>query len=307
MEIRRIKGFRTIVEAGGLTKAAQPQALDLMHVTPSALSKSMRQLEREVGQRLFNREGRALRLTEHGQRLYHVSGTLIEQHARILRELDGSQSGPLRQLRLATYEVFSTHCLGALLETDLSAHPCQVLELGVGALERALEDRQADVGITYVPVPRRGLTFVAIGEIEFRIYVKRGTYSDTPFADVPFAIPTSKIAEGLSDVLGIDCWPYERVPRLVMYRLTSLESAFELCRRGMCAVFAPQFLVGIHNQGRPSARQLIERDGPPSLGAVTRTVYVVHREQEAGDALISQVVAAVKKVIASDLTHQSSA
>ena len=51
MEIRRIKGFRTIVEAGGLTKAAS-----LMHVTPGALSKSMRQLEREVGQRLFNRK-----------------------------------------------------------------------------------------------------------------------------------------------------------------------------------------------------------------------------------------------------------
>lgn len=64
MEIRRVKSFRTIVEAGGLTKAAS-----LMHVTPGALSKSMRQLEREVGQRLFNREGRALRLTEPGQRL----------------------------------------------------------------------------------------------------------------------------------------------------------------------------------------------------------------------------------------------
>ena len=293
MEIRRIKSFRTIVEAGGLTKAA-----GLMNVTPGALSKSMRQLEQEVGQRLFNREGRALRLTEYGQRLYHSSGALVEQHARVLRELDGSQSGPLRALRLATYEVFATHCLGALLETDLSNRPCQVLELGVGALERAIEDRQADVGITYVPVPRRGLTFALIGDINFRIYVRRGRFTDTPFPELPFAIPTAKIEEALSDVLGIDCWPYERIPRMVKYRLTSLESAFELCRRGMCAVFAPQFLVGIHNQARSPTRQLIERDGPSSLGVVTRGVYVVHREQETGDALIEQVISATKSVIA---------
>ena len=216
----------------------------------------------------------------------------------MLRELDSSQSGPIRALRLATYEVFSTHCLGAILKAGLADRPCQVLELGIGALERALEDREADVGITYVPVPRRGLIFLPVGEIVFRIYVKRGAFADTPFPELPFAIPTSKIEEALSDVLGIDCWPYERIPRMVKYRLTSLESAFELCRRAMCAVFAPEFLVGIHNRGRLRDSQLVECRGPPTLGAITRRVYVVHREQEAGDALIEQVVAAIKAVIA---------
>ena len=292
MEIKRLKSFRTIVEAGGLTKAA-----GLMHVTPGALSKAMRQLEHEVGRSLFTREGRALRLTEDGQRLYNVSGSLVEQHARILRDLDTSQSSSIRTLRLVTFEVFSTYFLGPLLRTGLSDRPCQVLELAVGAIERALEDREADIGITYVPVPRRGLAFVPVGEIRFRIYVKRDSFPRANFTDLPFAVPTAKIEEALSDVLGIDCWPYERIPRTVKYRLTSLESALELCRQGLCAVFLPEFLVAIHNRGRARAVQLVERDGPPSLGAVTRQVFVIHREREASDALVAAVVTAMKAIL----------
>ena len=46
-----------------------------------------------------------------------------------------------------------------------------------------------------MPVPRRGLIFLPVGEIVFRIYVKRGAFADTPFPELPFAIPTSKIEE----------------------------------------------------------------------------------------------------------------
>ena len=169
MEFRRLRAFRTIVEAGGLTRAA-----GLLHMTPGALSKAMRQLEQETGQALFAKEGRGLRLTDHGRRLYSETGALMEEHARVLRALDASQQDQARALRLATYEVFSTHCLGPLLAAGLAARPCEVLELGIGALERAIADRQADIGITYAPVPQRGLTFQPIGDIDFRIYVKPG-------------------------------------------------------------------------------------------------------------------------------------
>ncbi len=167
MEIRRLRAFRTIVECGGLTKAAA-----VLHVTPGALSKAMRQLERETGKALLVKRGRALRLTEHGRLPYHASGPLIEEHARVLRKLDASHGAGLPTLRLATYEVFSTHFLGALLRAGLAECSCQVHELCVGELERAISDRETDVGITYVPVPRPGLTFRPVGEISFHAHVR---------------------------------------------------------------------------------------------------------------------------------------
>ena len=292
MDIRRLRAFRTIVETGGLTKAA-----GLLHITPGALSKAMRQLERETGQALFAKEGRGLRLTEHGRRLYGESAPLIEEHARVLRALDASRDDQARSLRLATYEVFATHCLGPLLEAGLAARPAQVLELGIGALERAIADRQADIGITYAPVPQRGLIFRAVGDIDFRIFVRRGAFAGTPFESLPFAIPVSAVDEALSGILGIDCWPYERVPRMVKYRLTSMESALELSRRGLCAVFLPAFLVAVHNAGRPRATQLVDYPAPAALGPVTRRVHVVHRDGEAGDADVETVAAALRVLL----------
>ena len=288
MDIRRLRAFRTIVETGGLTRAA-----GILHQTPGALSKAMRQLERETGQALFVREGRGLRLTDHGTRLFTESATLIEEHARVLRALDTSEDAHARPLRLATYEVFATHCLGPLLEAGMAARPAQVLELGVGALERAIADRQADIGITYAPVPQRGLTFRPVRDIGFRIFVKRGAFAKAPFESLPFAIPVTRIDEALSGILGIDCWPYERVPRLVKYRLTSMESALALCRRGLCAVFLPSFLAAVHNEAHPRARQLSEHPAPASLGPVTRRVHVVHRDADAGDDDVERIAAAV--------------
>ena len=149
MDITRIRIFRTVVEAGGYTAAA-----GLLHRTPGALSKSMRHLEREVGKSLLVKKGRKLRLTEHGTLLYNVSAPLLDEHTRILRQLDASTEPAARTLRLATFEVFSTHFLGALMTGALGDYPLRVVDLRIGEIERAIADHEADVGITYLPVPR---------------------------------------------------------------------------------------------------------------------------------------------------------
>lgn len=292
MDIRRIRAFRTIVEAGSLTKAA-----GILNLTPGALSKSMRQLEQEVGKILLVKHGRRLRLTEHGTLLYKVSAPLLEEHARVRQLLDASMGNSQRTVRLATFEVFSTHFLGALLAAGLAGHPLEVLELRVGELERAIADREADVGLTYLPVPRRGLTFRVLADFAFGVYVKRGAFSEAPFDNLPFAVPMARFDEGISDALAVDCWPYERVPRSVEYRLTSLESALELCRDGLCAVFLPDFLAACHNRSQGRKRQLVARRGPPALGTVKKRVHLVFRDDGAGDETIEKVAAATTTVL----------
>ena len=298
MDLRRVRAFRMIVEAGGLTKAA-----GLLHITPGALSKSMRQLENEVGGRLFAKAGRALRLTDRGQRLYNASAALIEAHTATLRALDEPREAPSRTLRLVTNEVFATHALGALLDGALADHPAHVLELHGSDLERAIVDHEADIGITYLPAPRIGLAYRPLGDMGFGIFVRAGAFADVDFADLPFAIPTTRIDSAISDVLGIDCWPYERAARRVQYRLRSLESALELARRGLSAVFAPKFLIALHNDGRVDAHRLVERRAPAALGRIERHVVLVHREQDAHDPLVAQVSDAIAGMLRGAVDH----
>ncbi len=291
MEIRRLRVFRTIVETGTVSRAAE-----LLHVTPGALSKTVRQLEQEVGRTLFHRTGRRLRLTEEGLLLYRESAQLIEEYARVLQRLDAAPEQRDPTLRLATFEVFSTHFLAGLFAAGLAEQPLQVLDLRIGEMERAVAAREADVGITYVPVPRRGLEFVSVASIEFGIFVRRDAFADVAFEALPFAIPAARLDHALSDVLGIDCWPYERIPRHVRYRLTSLESALQLCRQGRCAVFLPTFVAGFHNAHHPRRYQLSRRAAPHGLRRVTRKVHVFFRRDERARAqpLIDLVEAALR-------------
>ncbi|MCA9665334.1 MAG: LysR family transcriptional regulator [Myxococcales bacterium] len=286
MEIHRVRAFRAIVELGGLTRAAS-----VLHVTPSALSKSMQRLEDEVGRSLFEREGRGLRLTEQGKRLYHASAELLEAHGRALRALDlATDEAAERTVRLTSFEVFTTHCLAAMAEHEaLSDCALTVLDLRVGEMEAAVAEGRADVGITYVPVPRPGLVFTRVAEISFRVYVRRGAFAGARFGEIPFAIPTASIEATLGDVLGIDCWPVQRASRLVRYRLTCMESALALCRDGRCAVFLPRFVAGLHNVSMPRRRQLVARRGPRALGQVTRPVHLICREGDRDSPALAAV------------------
>ncbi|MFB9375510.1 LysR family transcriptional regulator [Kineococcus gynurae] len=72
MELRTVTAFVTVVEAGGVTAAA-----DLLRVAQPALSRQVRQLERDLGVTLFDRTGGRLTLTAAGHRLLPVARDLV--------------------------------------------------------------------------------------------------------------------------------------------------------------------------------------------------------------------------------------
>ncbi len=79
MEIRQLRAFVAIAEAGTFTAGAQR-----VHVTQAAISMQIRQLENELGARLFVRAPRRVILTEAGEHL-------LDRARHILRELDAAQ------------------------------------------------------------------------------------------------------------------------------------------------------------------------------------------------------------------------
>ena len=62
LNYHHLHGFWAVAKEGHLTRAAER-----LHVSPSALSTQIRQLEDELGQPLFERQARSLRLTEAGR------------------------------------------------------------------------------------------------------------------------------------------------------------------------------------------------------------------------------------------------
>src|SRR5262245_7853366 len=93
-EMRHLLLVRAIAKAGTLTQAG----LDL-HLTQSALSHQLRDIETRLGVRLFTRDGRRLTLTPAGQRLLRTADEvigLVERSEDAIRQEAGDGRGLLR-------------------------------------------------------------------------------------------------------------------------------------------------------------------------------------------------------------------
>lgn len=97
MDINELKPIITFIKAaelGAIRKAAAAQGM-----TPQAASKSISQLEKQIGVRLFHRTTRQLSLTAEGQQFYNSMKPALTNFETALRQAQQSRevnAGPLR-------------------------------------------------------------------------------------------------------------------------------------------------------------------------------------------------------------------
>lgn len=73
MEFQQLRYFIEVAKIENFTTAAQR-----CHVTQPTLSHQIKKLEEELGERLFQRNNRMVRLTEFGKRLYPKAADILE-------------------------------------------------------------------------------------------------------------------------------------------------------------------------------------------------------------------------------------
>src|SRR3954447_11941814 len=73
MQLRQLEYFIAVAEEGSFTRAAAR-----VHVAQPGVSAQVRQLERELGEPLFDRSGRAVRLTEIGAAVLPFARAALE-------------------------------------------------------------------------------------------------------------------------------------------------------------------------------------------------------------------------------------
>ena len=272
MEINRLRHFCTVVETGHLRAAA-----DLMRMSPGALSKSLGVFRQEIGQDLFTLSGKRLIVTEYGQKVYRQSHNILREleHLNSLKEKTNSVQAPLK---IATYEVFSTHFLSDVLVSEDFGRSIQCYELTPGKIEDGVESRLVDVGLTYCPVPRESLEHLPIIDFEFGLFGNK-KWKHVPLADLPFAVPTTHVPTLSTQVRGLDAWPIS-VPRKISFELEALETALLLAAKGQSVLHCPQFVAAAFNKITLDRYQLTQLTQLENLGKkVKQKAFLVKRRE----------------------------
>jgi DNA-binding transcriptional LysR family regulator len=151
MELRLLRTFKAVAEAGSFTQAAAR-----IHLTQAAVSVHMRQLEEEVGAPLFLRVNKKLYLTEAGRALLGHAETIIRAHDEAKADL-AAIGGPSRgRLRLGVASTAVTaHPLPEILSEIKRKYALLDLSVVGGTSEKIIEQILAggiDVGLVSLPV-----------------------------------------------------------------------------------------------------------------------------------------------------------
>jgi DNA-binding transcriptional LysR family regulator len=156
VEIRQLRAFVAIAESGTFTAGALR-----VHVTQAAISMQIRQLETEIGARVFVRAPRHVILTEAGEQLLRRARHILREHDAALdeiAELAGAERGRLR-IGSASAMVL-TEQLPAILKELRKQHPAAEIAVTSGTSEVLVDQilaGEVDVAFVSLPVDVRGI------------------------------------------------------------------------------------------------------------------------------------------------------
>jgi len=171
LEVRHLKLVAAVADVGSLTRAG-----DRLHLTQSALSHQLRDIEARLGAPLFLRVGKRLVLTPAGERLLASARDVLERLERAehdIREMSSDRAGLLR----ITTECYTCyHWLPPLLLHYRRTFPRVEVRIDVNATGRPVDMLLAgkiDLAVVSSPVADRRLATRAVFEDELVVVASR--------------------------------------------------------------------------------------------------------------------------------------
>lgn len=145
--LRQLEYFVNICETGSMTAASQR-----IHISQSAISTALSDLEITLGVQLFVRRARGLTITQSGRQLLTKARQLLanaDELKSYASDLSGSLSG---RLAVGCYSTLSLALLPLILDQYLTLHPHVDLDFTVGShaeLQEQIRDGRCEAALLY--------------------------------------------------------------------------------------------------------------------------------------------------------------
>ncbi|GAC1357431.1 MAG: LysR family transcriptional regulator [Variovorax sp.] len=179
LSTRQMRAFLHVARLGNFTRAAE-QA----HITQAGLSILIREMERQLGCRLFDRTTRMVSLTPAGRRLLPVVERLVTDLDDVAAQL-GAEGDEARQtLRIAATPLVSSHLLPQVFGTFRQAHPqvsLRLFDADLRDVEAMVAAGDADLGLGFFFKAAAGLDRTPVGRFHLmRVAPSTGEADERP-------------------------------------------------------------------------------------------------------------------------------
>ncbi|HEY3505560.1 MAG TPA: LysR family transcriptional regulator [Actinocatenispora sp.] len=167
MNLERLRTLHAVATYGSVTAAA-----DTLHVTASAVSQQLGKLERELGQKLLEPNGRGVRLTDAAQLLVGHTGRILSLVEEAQADLEAHRDQVVGHVTIAAFATAARGIMPPVLRAARDRHPGLTVEL----LELDMDD---------------SLPLLARGDLDAALYCD--------WVNAPMALPDGLSGEQLLD------------------------------------------------------------------------------------------------------------
>ncbi len=172
LDSRQLKSFTVLAKTESLTETGRQ-----LYLTPSAISHAMRQLEEDVGCRLFSKAGKKIALTEAGEALLYHAHRALDELDQARQRLSYLNKWGTRRLRFAADAIFLSIFLAPVLLKFHKEYPSSLLQVESFDSDESfslLESNHLDVILTEKPADNQTVDFFPLMADRFCLVVKSG-------------------------------------------------------------------------------------------------------------------------------------
>ncbi|MBT5093738.1 MAG: LysR family transcriptional regulator, partial [Halobacteriovoraceae bacterium] len=143
IETSQLQTLVAVTKAKSFSKAAED-----LHVTQSAISQSIKNLEKKIDVKLFKRTGKKVVLTPEGEKLYSLASGFLNQMGDTLDEIQNDKDSMTGKVRMGTLTGIGKSWLAPLMLEFSKDNPGLKVSLNLGFQEdlvREFENYRLDI------------------------------------------------------------------------------------------------------------------------------------------------------------------